>query len=108
MAVFQPHRYSRLAHLNDKFGGSFHKSDILVVTDVYGAGEQPVPGVNGKMLVDSVIENDYKNKIAYIPRLSDIPEYIESHLRQGDILMVMGAGDINRVTDELFKDKKNN
>jgi UDP-N-acetylmuramate--alanine ligase len=108
VAVFQPHRYSRLVHLNDEFGGSFHKSDILILTDVYGAGEQPVPGVNGKMLVDSVIENDYKNKIAYIPRLSDIPEYIDSQLKAGDILLLMGAGDITRVTDELFKDKKDN
>ena len=108
LAVFQPHRYSRLAHLNGEFGGSFHKSDILIITDVYGAGEQPVPGVNGKMLVDSIIDNDYKNKIAYIPRLSDIPEYLDNQLKQGDLLLMMGAGDITRVTDELFKNKTDN
>jgi len=108
VAVFQPHRYSRLAHLGKEFGSSFHNSDILVITDVYGAGEQPVPGVNGKMLVDSVIENDYRNRIAYIPRLSDIPAYLDSQLRQGDILLLMGAGDITRVTDELFKHQTDN
>ncbi len=103
VAVFQPHRYSRLAHLNEDFSRSFGNSDILIITDVYGAGEQPVPGINGKMLIDSIIENDYENKIAYIPKLADIPEYLEQELRAGDILLLMGAGDITRVTDELLK-----
>jgi UDP-N-acetylmuramate--alanine ligase len=103
IAVFQPHRYSRLAHLNEDFSRSFGNSDILIITDVYGAGEQPVPGINGKMLIDSIIENDYENKIAYIPKLADIPEYLEQELRAGDILLLMGAGDITRVTDELLK-----
>jgi len=108
IAVFQPHRYSRLAHLNEEFGKSFSGSDILIITDVYGAGEEPQPGINGKMLVDAVIDNEYKNKIAYIPRLADIPGYIDRHIKSGDILLMMGAGDITRVTDELVKDKKNN
>jgi UDP-N-acetylmuramate--alanine ligase len=108
IAVFQPHRYSRLAHLNREFGEAFNDSDILVITDVYGAGEQPVPGINGKMLVDSIIDNEFKNKIAYIPRLADIPSYIDSQLKQGDMLLLMGAGDITRVTDELLKNKEDN
>jgi UDP-N-acetylmuramate--alanine ligase len=108
IAVFQPHRYSRLAHLNQEFGEAFGDSDILVITDVYGAGEQPVPGINGKMLVDSIIDNDFKNKIAYIPRLADIPNYIDRQLKPGDMLLLMGAGDITRVTDELLKNKKDN
>ena len=103
IAVFQPHRYSRLAHLSEDFSRSFENSDILVITDVYGAGEQPVPGINGKTLVDSIIENDYGNKIAYIPKLADIPEYLDQYLKGGDILLLMGAGDITRVTDELLK-----
>jgi len=103
IAVFQPHRYSRLAHLNEEFSRSFGNSDIIVITDVYGAGEQPTPGMNGKTLVDSIIENDYGNKIAYIPKLADIPGYLDRELRAGDILLLMGAGDITRVTDELLK-----
>ena len=107
IAVFQPHRYSRLAHLSREFGGAFQKSDILVITDVYGAGEQPLPGINGKALVDSILDNDFSSKIAYIPRLSDISGYIDSQIRSGDMLLLMGAGDITRVTDELFKNKEN-
>lgn len=103
IAVFQPHRYSRLVHLNEEFSKSFGNSDILVITDVYGAGEQPIPGMNGKTLVDSIIENNYENKIAYIPKLADIPDYLDRELRVGDILLIMGAGDITRVTDELLK-----
>jgi UDP-N-acetylmuramate--alanine ligase len=94
--------------LNREFGEAFSDSDILVITDVYGAGEQPVPGINGKMLVDSILDNDFKNKIAYIPRLADVPDYLDSQLKPGDMLLLMGAGDITRVTDELLENKEDN
>ena len=103
ITVFQPHRYSRLAHLKNEFSLSFDEADILIVTDVYGSGEQPIPGVNGKVLIDSLIENGFSGKISYIPCLSDIAEYLNIIMRQGDIVLLMGAGDITRVSDELFR-----
>jgi len=103
ITVFQPHRYSRLAHLKNEFSFCFDEADILIITDVYGSGEQPIPGINGKVLVDSLIENGFSGKIVYIPGLSDIAEYLNIKMRQGDIVLLMGAGDITRVSDELFR-----
>ena len=103
ITVFQPHRYSRLAHLKNEFSLCFDETDILIITDVYGSGEQPIPGVNGKVLVDNLIENGFSGKIAYIPGLSDIAEYLNIKMRLGDIVLLMGAGDITRVSDELFR-----
>ena len=103
ITVFQPHRYTRLAILHDKFSQSFTCTDILVITDVFGSDEQPIPGVTGKLLVDSLIEEGFNKKIAYIPKLSDVKDYLDVNIRKGDIVLLMGAGDITRVTDDLLK-----
>ena len=103
VVVFQPHRYSRLANLKDKFNGCFDAGDILIVTDVYGSGEQPIPGITGKSLVDTLIDNGFKNKIIYIPKLGDVTEYLEINMKTNDMILLMGAGDITRVTDEILK-----
>ncbi|MCK5566990.1 MAG: UDP-N-acetylmuramate--L-alanine ligase, partial [Actinomycetia bacterium] len=103
ITVFQPHRYSRLAHLKNEFSLCFDEADILIITEVYGSGEQPIPGINGKFLIDSLIENGFSGKIAYIPGLLDIAEYLNNKMKQGDIVLLMGAGDITRVSDELFR-----
>ena len=103
ITVFQPHRYSRLARLEKKFGMCFKHSDILIITDVYGAGEQPIPGITGKFLIDSLVENGFENKIIYLPKLQDISEYLEQNIKKDDMILIMGAGDITRVTDELLR-----
>lgn len=103
ITVFQPHRYTRLAILHDKFSQSFTYTDILVITDVFGSDEQPIPGVTGKLLVDSLIEEGFNKKIAYIPKLPDVKDYLDANIRKGDIVILMGAGDITRVTDDLLK-----
>ena len=103
ITVFQPHRYTRLAILHDKFSQSFTCTDILVITDVFGSDEQPIPGVTGKLLVDSLIEEGFNKKIAYIPKLPDVKDYLDANIRKGDIVLLMGAGDITRVTDDLLK-----
>jgi UDP-N-acetylmuramate--alanine ligase len=103
ITVFQPHRYTRLAILHDRFSESFTYTDILVITDVFGSDEQPIPGVTGKLLVDSLIEEGFNKKIAYIPKLPDVKDYLDANIRKGDIVLLMGAGDITRVTDDLLK-----
>jgi len=103
ITVFQPHRYSRLANFKNKFNSCFKESDLLIITDVYGSGEQPIPGITGKILVDNLLDSGFKNKIAYIPKLQDITEYLELNIKQNDIVLLMGAGDITRVTDEILK-----
>ncbi len=103
ITVFQPHRYSRLANFKDKFNNCFNVSDLLIITDVYGSGEQPIPGITGKILVDNLLDSGFKNKIVYIPKLQDISEYLEFIMRKNDMVLLMGAGDITRVTEEIIK-----
>jgi UDP-N-acetylmuramate--alanine ligase len=103
ITVFQPHRYSRTKALYKKFQDCFKGTDILVMTDIYSAGEQPIAGVNSKLLTDFLLENDFMNKIAYIPKLADITEYLNNIIKKDDLVLIMGAGDITRVSDELIK-----
>lgn len=107
ITVFQPHRYSRLSHLLKKFGTCFDLTDILIITDVYSAGEQPIPGVNGKTLIDAIIEAGFPNKLAYLPKLDQISIYLEQHICKDDMVLLMGAGDITRVTEDLLKGTAN-
>ena len=103
ITVFQPHRYSRTKALYKKFKDCFNSTDILILTDIYSAGEQPIAGVNSKLLTDFLLENGFVNKIAYIPKLTDIGEYLDNVIKKDDLILIMGAGDITRVSDELIK-----
>ena len=69
VAVFQPHRYSRTAELAEQFGTAFADADELVVTDIYGAGEPPVPGVSGRLVADAVRAQDPRLPVVYVPEL---------------------------------------
>ncbi len=103
VAVFQPHRYSRTAALHDAFGASFDEADRIVVTDVYGAGENPVPGVNGKLVADAIAVHLPGRPLAYLPRRSEIVDYVANIVRDGDAVVTMGAGDVNSVGEELLE-----
>ena len=103
ITVFQPHRYSRTKTLYKKFQACFNDTDILILTDIYSAGEQPIPGVTSKLLADYILENGFLNKVAYIPKLTDIKDYLDNVIKRDDLVIVMGAGDVTRVSDELIK-----
>ncbi len=103
ISVFQPHRYSRLMNMHKKFSNCFNNADILVITDVFGSGEHPIPGVTGKLLVDSLTEDGFAGRLAYIPKLPDVREYLSRNIKEDDIVLIMGAGDITRVTEDLLK-----
>jgi UDP-N-acetylmuramate--alanine ligase len=102
VAVFQPHRYSRTAALGGTFGPSFTPADVVVLTDVYGAGEQPVPGVSGKLVADAVALCLPGRPLAYLPHRAELVEYLVRSVRPGDLLLTMGAGDISAVGDEVL------
>lgn len=102
VAVFQPHRYSRTAALSEAFGGSFEDADRVVVTDVYGAGEDPVPGVTGKLISDSVCSTIPGRPVAYIPHRGDVVAYLAAMAGPGDLVLTLGAGDISSVGGELL------
>jgi UDP-N-acetylmuramate--alanine ligase len=102
VAVFQPHRYSRTSALAARFGSSFSDADRVVVTDVYGAGEQPVPGVTGKLVADSVCVQLPGRPVAYLPHRAELLDYLTSSARAGDALVTLGAGDVSSVGEELL------
>jgi UDP-N-acetylmuramate--alanine ligase len=100
IAVFQPHRYTRLSHLMKAFATAFNQADVLVVTEVYPAGEAPIPGVSGKALHDEILQFGYKQ--AYFePDLAKIPALVAGLARPNDIILVLGAGNINRTLPRI-------
>jgi UDP-N-acetylmuramate--alanine ligase len=101
VCVFQPHRFTRTAALWREFGPSFREADLVAITDVYGAGEAPVPGVTGKLVVDAVLDAFPWKRVAYLPRRADVVAYLRHELRTGDLCLSLGAGDITALPDEL-------
>lgn len=101
VAVFQPHRYSRTASLWQDFADAFVDADLVVVTDVYAAGEVPRPGVSGKLVVDAVLERHPWASVAYLPHRADLVTYLTRTLRPGDLCLTLGAGDLTTLPDEV-------
>lgn len=104
VCVFQPHRYSRTASLAADFADAFVDADLLVVTDVYPAGEAPRPGVTGKRVVDAVLDAHPNAQVAYLPARSEWAPYLRRRLRPGDLCLTLGAGDVTLLADELLRD----
>ena len=102
VAVFQPHRYSRTAALSRQLGESLSSADLVVVTDVYGAGELPVPGITGKLVVDALLEAAPSKRAVYLPRRSDVAPFLAREVRSGDLVLTLGAGDITMVGEETL------
>jgi UDP-N-acetylmuramate--alanine ligase len=102
IAVFQPHRYSRTRKLYREFGEAFAAADAVLVTEVYGAGEMPQPGVNGKLIVDAICETQGAPEVYYIPQQDDIPRVLREVSEGGDVVLTLGAGDISRAGEELL------
>jgi UDP-N-acetylmuramate--alanine ligase len=94
VAVFQPHRYSRTKVMGHALGRALAAADTIVVTDVYGAGEPPIAGVTGKVVVDGLLEAAPQRRVAYLPAGSDIASFVASRARAGDLVMTIGAGDV--------------
>jgi len=102
VAVFQPHRFSRTAAFSDQFGAAFGDADRIVITDVYGAGEEPVPGISGKLVADAVCRRLPGRPVAYLPHRGELIDYLAVIARPGDAVVTMGAGDVTAVADELL------
>src|SRR5215203_5822951 len=102
IAVFQPHRYSRTRVLYREFGASFSSADAVLVTEVYGAGEMPQPGVNGKLIVDTICETRCHPEVYYIPQQAAIPTVLQNVSKSGDLVLTLGAGDISKAGEDLL------
>jgi UDP-N-acetylmuramate--alanine ligase len=102
VCVFQPHRYSRTADLSPDFAGAFELADLLVVTAIYGAGEEPRAGVSGKAIVEAVLDADPSRQVAWFPDRGDLRKFLRARLRPGDLCLTLGAGDLTSLPDELL------
>jgi len=103
IAIFQPHRYSRTKHLMKNFDRSFEFVDHLIITDIYSAGEEKIPGVNAEDLSKSIAKSN-SFPVDYIADLDDVVKYLTKIVRSKDLVITIGAGDVYRV-GELFIDK---
>jgi len=102
VVCFQPHLYSRTAALAGRFGEALAAADEAVVTEIYPAREHPVPGVTAKLVVDAVAERRPGMPLAYEPTLEEAADYLRARVREGDMILTVGAGDVRRVGDLLL------
>lgn len=99
IAIFQPHRYTRMEHCLGSFGTCLKDADVVIVTDLYTAGENPIPGVTTEAIVKEIQDN-HKTKVAYIPR-DQLLNYLIKHCVPHDVVVTLGAGDITKLGSEL-------
>lgn len=99
VAVFQPHRYSRTEALGAEFGTCFADADVLVLTDVYAAGEAPREGVTGRVVLDAAVAAGPGRDVRWAGTLDDVADLLADELRPGDLCLSVGAGDVTRVAD---------
>lgn len=99
LAVFQPHRFTRTAEHGPAFGRALAGAGRVFVTDVYAAGEAPIPGVSGRAVADAAAAAGAE--VGYVPRRVDLASAVAAEARPGDLVLLMGAGDITLVADEL-------
>jgi UDP-N-acetylmuramate--alanine ligase len=96
LVLFQPHLYSRTRHLAHEFGVALASADVVAVTDVYRAREEPIEGVTGKLVVDAAAEARPGMELGWTPAVEDGVSFIASRARSGDRVLTLGAGDIDR------------
>ena len=100
VVAFQPHRYTRTQLLRKEFGSCFKGADVLILTDIYAASEEPIPGISGRTIVDEVKAQTGVDAV-YIEKLADIAPWLEQNRRKGDLIITMGAGNIYTVGETL-------
>ena len=102
IAVFQPHRYTRLSMLMDEFATSFNQADVLVLTDIFPAGEKSIKGVTAKALYEEIQEFGHKN-VYFEKDSGKIPDLVAKTAKPEDMIIVLGAGNINKIIPEIIK-----
>jgi UDP-N-acetylmuramate--alanine ligase len=100
-AVFQPHLYSRTALFHHEFAMALSRADEVVIADVYGSREEPVPGVTGDLVAESA--RRLGANVHYVPHRADLARFLAGRVEEGDLVLTMGAGDITLVPTELAR-----
>jgi len=98
IAIFQPHRFSRTKTTFRQYSQAFKDATDLIITDIYPADEQPIPGVTADLIVDVVRPN---RQVQYLREKNELVQTLLPNLRSGDLVITLGAGDIWRIADDL-------
>ena len=101
VAVFQPHRYTRTRDLLTDFARAFNDAELVVVSDIYAAGEDPIPGISSAALAQALRDHGHRG-VQYIGRRADVARALRPMLRSGDIVITLGAGDIWQSGEDLL------
>ena len=103
LVVFQPHLYSRTVHLADELATALSGTDAACVTEIYPAREHPWPGVTGKLIVDRLTEARPGMPVGWAPRIDQAAALVASQARPGDLVLTVGAGDVDRAVPEILE-----
>ena len=107
VVVFQPHRYSRTKELMNEFALCFNNADVLFVTDIYAASEQPMEGITAEILTENIKQYGHKNA-NYVGDVETAADKVLPFLQEGDLVITLGAGSITRLSDEILEKLKAN
>jgi UDP-N-acetylmuramate--alanine ligase len=103
LTMFQPHRFSRTKALCYKFGGAFDDADRVIVTDIYAASEEPIPGISGQTIAAEIARHGHRG-VSYQPRFERVHRDVGNMLDSGDLILSMGAGNIHEQLSILAAD----
>jgi UDP-N-acetylmuramate--alanine ligase len=102
VAVFQPFRYARTAVMWEEFADAFCEADHVVLTDVCGFHERPIPGVTGRLILRAVLDAHPRLDVTYVPHRGDLARIVARLARPGDVVLTLGGGDITFLADEIL------
>jgi UDP-N-acetylmuramate--alanine ligase len=103
LVAFQPHRYTRTESLWDDFTRSFNKADVVLVCDIYAAGEKPIPGISSERLAKAIAEHGH-GAVRYVRDRAELAAELARQARPGDVVIALGAGDVNKVLGPVATD----
>jgi UDP-N-acetylmuramate--alanine ligase len=102
VVLFQPHRFTRTQALWDEFCRAFHQADVLLLTDVYAASEEPIPGITAEALARAITERGHR-QASWAGDLKSATERLSAEVRPGDVVLTLGAGSVGTAGEELLR-----
>ena len=108
IAVFQPNRYNRMSEMWRDYADAFVAADVVVLTDIYASGTQPIPGVTGKLVVNAVLDAHPTTRVVWLPRRDDLIAFLAREAGDGDVCISMGCGDIASLPEHVLAARRRN
>lgn len=102
VAVFQPNRFNRMSLISHLYSDAFVDADLIVVTDIYSSGTEPIAGVTGQLVVDAILNSHPQSQVVYQPSRTNLVKFLADEIRAGDLCISMGCGDISTLPSEVI------